>query len=72
MRFCFIEGALQGFHWAISGLIGIAIYEFSDVGLAVIQLTVRGKNTLIQVEIATQRVLLRVQAAVVYGGIFGD
>lgn len=67
-----MEGVLQGFHWAISGLNGIAIYEFSDIGLAVTQLAVRGKNTLMQVEIATQRVLLKEQAAVVLGGIFGD
>jgi hypothetical protein len=53
-----MEGVLQGFHWAISGLSGIAICEFSAVGLAGIQLAVRGKNTLMQVEIATQRVLL--------------
>ena len=60
-----MEGVLHGLLWAISGLFGIAIGEFSDGGLVEHQPAVLGKNVLTRDEIAIYGVLLCVQPAVV-------
>jgi len=53
-----MEGVLHGLLWAISGLSGIAIGEFSDGGLVEHQPAVLGKNVLTRDEIAIHGVLL--------------
>jgi hypothetical protein len=67
----FVEGVLQGFYRAISGLIGMYTDDFSDGSFIGQQQAVHGKNVLTRDEIARHGVLLCVKPAVVLVGIFG-